>query len=215
VIDEVLRVAHIAVLGYWLGAELVINSSYRHVCHAADMPFAARDRLMAHVMDVDQHVRYALVLQAALGTALIARAGYAPGGDMLMWSALGVGALWLAFVEATHRLGQSAIGKRLALADRASRWLLLSLLPLVALLWGEGPVWLRGKLAAFAGVIGCGLAIRIALIGHFRIWGAMRDGGATPEREVAIRRTYTRATAILLLLWAFIALIVALSIVKP
>jgi hypothetical protein len=30
------------------------------------MPFADRDRLLEHVLDVDQHVRYALILQVWL-----------------------------------------------------------------------------------------------------------------------------------------------------
>lgn len=58
-------VFHIAVLGYWLGSELVINSTYRYVSYSRNMPFDERQRLMDHVMVVDQHVRYALVLQAA------------------------------------------------------------------------------------------------------------------------------------------------------
>ena len=51
-----LLAAHIVVLGYWLGSELVINSTYRLVSFADDMSFAERDRLMNHVMHVDQHV---------------------------------------------------------------------------------------------------------------------------------------------------------------
>ena len=78
--EQALLVAHIAVLGYWLGSELVINATYRYVSCADAMPFAERDRLMEHVMHVDQHVRYALVLQAALGTALAVTYGYIPGG---------------------------------------------------------------------------------------------------------------------------------------
>ena len=65
-----LLVAHIAVLGYWLGSELVINSTYRYVCYGRHIPFAERSRLMEHVMHVDQHVRYALVLQAGMGFGL-------------------------------------------------------------------------------------------------------------------------------------------------
>ena len=70
-IAHTLLVFHIAVLGYWLGSELVINSTYRHVAWAADMPFEQRDRLMDHVMDADQHVRYALLLQLMLGFRVI------------------------------------------------------------------------------------------------------------------------------------------------
>ena len=38
----VLLVAHIAVLGYWLGSELVINSTYRYVSYGRHVPFAER-----------------------------------------------------------------------------------------------------------------------------------------------------------------------------
>ena len=62
-LQKTLLVAHIVVLGYWLGADLVINSTYRYVSWSHGMPFAERSRLMDHVMHVDQHVRYALVLQ--------------------------------------------------------------------------------------------------------------------------------------------------------
>ena len=78
---SVLLVAHIAVLGYWLGSELVINSTYRYVAYGRHIPFAERNRLMEHVMHVDQHVRYALVLQAGLGFGLATLYGMIPGGE--------------------------------------------------------------------------------------------------------------------------------------
>jgi len=219
VVERALLVAHVAVLGYWLGSELVINSTYRYVCRSDAMPFAERDRLMEHVMHVDQHVRYALVLQAALGTALAALYGYVPGGPALAWAALGVGGAWLAFVEAVHRLRHSAAGKPLAAVDRGSRYALMTLLVAVAagLVGGAWPMpaWLRWKLAAFAGVVACGVGIRFALVAHFRTWAAMRRDGVTDEANATIRRTYVRATAILVLLWLFIAAIAALSVVKP
>ena len=45
-----------ALLGYWLGSEFVINSTYRYVSYSDRMPFEERSRLMEHVMHVDQHV---------------------------------------------------------------------------------------------------------------------------------------------------------------
>jgi len=214
-----LLVAHIAVVGYWLGSELVINSTYRYVVRAAALPFAERDRLMDHVMDVDQHVRYALVLQAALGTALAALSELVPGGETVAWVALGVGAAWLAFVEAIHKLRGSPAGATLAAIDRGSRYVLMALLIGIALgLVGGGwalPTWLRWKLAAFAGVMACGVGIRLSLIGHFRTWAEMCRDGSTPEREATVWRLYVRATSILVLLWVFIGVAVALSVGKP
>jgi len=214
-----LLVAHIAVLGYWLGSEFVINSTYRYVSYSGDMPFAERARLMDHVMHVDQHVRYALVLQAALGTALAALYGYVPGGETLAWWALGLGLVWLGYVEAVHRLQRSPLGHRLAALDRASRYVLMAFLLAVAigLIGGswDMPGWLRLKLALFAGVMASGVGIRFALISHFRTWAIMAREGPTPQTNAIIRRTYVKATSVLILLWLFIAAIVVVSVVKP
>ena len=109
---SVLLVAHIAVLGYWLGSEFVINSTYRYVSYGSRMPFAERDRLMDHVMHVDQHVRYALVLQAGLGFALAALYGYVPGGTATAWVAGTLAAIWLAFVEIVHRLRHKHVSSK-------------------------------------------------------------------------------------------------------
>lgn len=214
-----LLVAHIAVLGYWLGSELVINATYRYVCYADDMAFSERSRLMDHVMHVDQHVRYALVLQASLGVMLAASFGYLPGGQTVVLAAGLAGLLWLGFVEAVHRLRARAIGATLASIDRASRYILMVLLIATAFgfVGGAWPVpdWLRWKLAAFAGLMACGVGIRFALIAHFKTWAQMATSGVTPERNANIRKTYVRATSVLGLLWVFIALIVWLSVEKP
>jgi hypothetical protein len=114
-------IIHIAVLRYWLGAELVINSTYRDVCYSVETSLAERAQLMEHVMHVDQHVRYALVLQATLGLMLTALYGFVPGGSTLAWSAALVGGLWLAFIEAVHRLRHRAPGATHARIDRSSR----------------------------------------------------------------------------------------------
>jgi hypothetical protein len=216
---KMILVTHIAVLGYWLGSELVINSTYRYVSWSASMPFAERNRLMDHVMDVDQHVRYALVLQATLGTMLLALYGYVPGGTTLAWIAAGVGAAWFALVEATHRLRDAAIGKRLAAFDRGLRYVAVAGLIGIAAAgqrwWPALPQWLAWKLAAFAGVIACGLGIRFALISFYRTWMEIAQQGSTDAREAQIRRTYVQATSVLVLLWVFIAVVVALSVLRP
>lgn len=215
----VLLVLHIAVLGYWLGSELVINATYRFVCFDDRMDFAARDRLMDHVMHVDQHVRYALVLQAGLGTMLAALSGLLPGGEGLAVAAGAAALGWLAFVEIVHRLRHRPAGARLALIDRWSRHLLILLLLAIALgLVGAGwglPAWLRWKLALFAVVMACGVGIRLALIAHFRTWAVMRRDGPTAAANAIIRRTYWRATSVLGLLWLCIIAMVILSIAKP
>jgi hypothetical protein len=210
----ILLVAHIAVLGYWLGSELVINSTYRFICFRDDLPFAARDAMTDHLMDVDQHVRYALILQLTLGGMLAAELGYLP--TPLYWIAPILGIGWIALVEITHRNRSQPKGQSLAKIDRLIRYaVLLALAALVFGLMPTVPFWLRLKLGCFAGVIGCGVIIRFWLIRHFRVWGDMRAGGATAEGNAIIKRTYAQATATLLLLWAFITAATALAIFKP
>lgn len=210
---ELLQASHVAVLGYWLGAEFVINGTFRHVSFAAAMPYPARDRLMAHVMDMDQHVRYALVLQAGLGGALALLEGYLPGGPPLAAGvALAAGA-WLGLVEVVHRT------RRFAGLDRGVRVLVMLLLVAVAAAALSGalpvPAWLALKLALFAGVIACGLWIRQLLAGWFATWGALGRGGPADVLEARLRAGYWRATAVLVLLWLLIAGIVALSVARP
>lgn len=218
-LPQILLVAHIAVLGYWLGSELVINSTYRYVSFDSGMPFAERSRLMEHVMHVDQHVRYALVLQFGLGFALAALYGFVPGAEAGAWLAGAICLLWLGFVEAVHRLRHAAIGKTLGSIDRFSRYLLMALLLAIAcgLIGGDWgmPQWLRLKLALFAGVMASGVGIRLALISHFRTWKTMAAEGPTDASNAIIRATCIKATTVLVVLWLFIAAIVVVSVWKP
>jgi len=215
-ITEALLVLHIAVLGYWLGSELVINSTFRFVSRAASMPFAERDRLMDHVMDADQHVRYALVLQAGLGTMLGALYGYFPGGEALAWGAAVLMVAWLVLVEVTHHRRGSPGGERLAAFDRGLRYLAILAILAIAGSTAAGVVrlagWLAWKLVLFAGVIACGLAIRFWLIRFYRTWVVIGREGSNAAREDEIRTVYARATGVLVLLWVFILALTALSI---
>ena len=216
---DTLLVLHIAVLGYWLGAEFVINSEFRFVCRAASMPFDERKRLMEHVMDVDQHVRYALVLQAGLGTVLSALLGYFPGGATLAWAAGIATLLWLTFVEIVHRLRHGASGRKLALLDRLVRYVLLAALVVGGLAAVFGALalqaWLAWKLVLFGAVIACGIGIRYYIIQFFGIWRQIEAQGSSPSREHAIRKNYAAGTSMLGLLWLCIAAITILSIAKP
>lgn len=215
-IIHLLLVAHVLVLGYWLGAELVINRTFRHVTGATATPFAGRDRLLSHVMDVDQHVRYALVLQAALGAALAMLLGYVPGGGAGALIAGALGVAWLVLVETVHRRRGSPAGAALARLDRAVRWVVILLLLALGAGIAPGapglPAWLALKLALFAGVVACGLWIRRELATYFRLWGTLGREGSSPALEAALSRACWRATAVLAGLWLLIAAIVALSV---
>jgi hypothetical protein len=218
-VERILLVAHIIVLGYWLGADLVINSTYRYVSWSREMPFGERNRLMDHVMHVDQHVRYAMVLQLALGTSLAALSGYLPHGRITIGIAAALAVAWIVLLELVHRLRYTPSGPLLDTVDLAA-WVGAGILLLLASLAAAGnllalPLWLTIKLALFGGVFLAGVGIRIALKDFFRAWQEVAEHGSNDARETAIRRGYVRATFVLLALWAFIAGIVVLSVWRP
>lgn len=217
--EQFILLAHIIVVGYWLGSEFVINSTYRYVCRSSQMPFDERARLMSHVMDVDQHVRYALVLQATLGTMLAALYGYVPGGATLASVAGILGIIWFAFVEGIHRSRSGPVGNALAAIDRGLRYFAVGALAALFASVAFGTIflssWLAWKLLFFAAVIGCGLLIRLELLKFFRVWKQIADEGSTTERESEIRHLYWTSTLALIYLWMFILLIVTVSFVKP
>ncbi|MDJ0928329.1 MAG: hypothetical protein QNJ73_11860 [Gammaproteobacteria bacterium] len=214
-----LLVAHIAVLGYWLGSELVINSTFRYVSRAGSMPFPERDRLLDHVLDVDQHVRYALILQAGLGTVLAALLRYVPGGNALAISAVFAAGAWLVLVEATHRQRKLPSGQWLASIDNGIRYILIVGLLVTAGAALSGAIslisWFAVKLALFAGVIVCGLGIRLEILRYYRAWHEIADNGSNATLEAELRRRYASATMVLVILWLQIAAIVALSLLRP
>lgn len=213
-----LQIAHIAVLGYWLGAELVINSGYRQVCFTRELPLAERSRMMDFVMRADQHVRYALILQASLGLSLASLHGYIPGGTVLAGIAIGAGAAWLALVEITHRLRKTPTGTTLARIDRVIRYLTLLVFAAIAFQWlgadWSMPAWLRYKMLAFAAIIACGVVIRLILIKHFQAWARLEVGEDFNKNNTIVQQSYKRATSVLVGLWVLIGVCVYLSVTR-
>lgn len=216
---QTLLVLHVAVLGYWFGAELVINAMSRYVCLSGSMPMDERTRLMHQVMHVDQHVRYALVIQFGLGFAIAALFGYLPGGTTTAIAFGLFAAIWLTYIEVIHWLRHRPIGKKLAAFDRYSRYVLMACLFAVALslVGGEWnlPLWIRLKLALFAAVMACGVGIRLSVLARFRTWAVMQREGVTDESNAIVKRTYIISTAILVLLWLMIFTMVGISLYKP
>lgn len=215
---EALAVIHVAVLGYWLGSEFVINSTFRYVCFGASLPVPERRRLMDHVMNVDQHVRYALLLQLTLGFFLAFRFGYLPSNGLVAAAVLVIGAGWLVLVEITHRRRSTALGQRLAELDRGIRYVVVVLLGVLSVgaLTGFFAVqsWLAWKLLCFAGVMLCGLLIRFALIKLFQLFEELASSGSSPELEARLNSAYYGASSYLIVMWALIGAITLLSVWK-
>lgn len=211
-----LQLAHMLVLGCWLGAELVINRLYRYPILATAILFTERDRMLIQVMKINQLVRYALVMQFATGLCLASLLGYLPFalGWVLVFSFA-----WVLLVYLGHNSFASSTNRILKMIERDLRLIVIGVLIMVSGLGviGEAylPFWLALKVFLFSGIIVCGLGIRFVMARLFKVWNRMREHGPTPLDESDLRKSYLKVTAILILLWVLVATITVLSLFKP
>ena len=162
---SLIRWAHVLVMGYWLGSELVINALTHYVVRATSLSGTERIRLWDFVLDVDQHVRNALIMSVPLGFSLAAYLGLSPITGvwlLVLWIAC---AAWLWFMWLVHWRRHTPFGKVLAAWDWRIRYALIAVFAIVgtmSLISGQpfAARWLALKLVLFAAAIACGLAVR-------------------------------------------------------
>ena len=64
-------------------------------------------------------------------------------------------------------------------------------------------------------MIATGVLVRLQLIRFFRVWGEMKTDGVTDARNALVRALENQASFLIVMIWVFIAIIVALSLFKP
>lgn len=216
-----LRWAHVLVMGYWLGSELVINALAHYVARATTLPGAERMKLWDLVLDVDQHVRNALILSVPLGFSLAALRGLVPLGStglVLLWIA---SAAWFWFMWLVHWRRKAPEGPALARWDWWIRYALIALFALVSLWslatgWPLATRWLAFKVLLFSGVIACGIGVRYCIRAAYR--SALPAIAADRAGEAENREFQTlmvKATWMLVVLWVLLFAIGALGALKP
>lgn len=216
-----LRWAHVLVMGYWLGSELVINALAHYVARATTLPGAERMKLWDLVLEVDQHVRNALILSVPLGFSLAALLGLMPLGTVglvLLWIAA---AAWFWFMWLVHWRRKAPEGPALARWDGRIRHALIALFALMGLWslatgWPLAAPWLALKVLLFCGAIACGIGVRYYIReAYARALPAIAAdrAGAAENRE--FQRLMVKATWVLVVLWVLLFAIGGLGALKP
>jgi hypothetical protein len=212
--------AHVLVMGYWIGSDLVVNQLTHYVARSAALPPAERKRLWDFLIHVDQHPRNALILSVPIGFTLAAVLGLMPlgrGGLVLLWLA---SAAWFGFMWLTHLRRETVLGPTLARWDWRSRYLLITFflaLGVVSLATGaplRAP-WLAWKVVLFAGVLACGIGIRFYIAAAYRAWPRIWAGQGSAADEALVRSSMQRGTYVLWTLWTLLLVIGWLGAVKP
>ncbi len=213
--------AHVLVMGYWLGSELVINALTHYIARTTSLPAAERMRLWDFLLDVDQHVRNAMIMSVPLGFTLASYLGLVPIQGVWMGLLWIVSALWFWFMWMVHWRRKAPEGATLAKWDWRIRYGLIAFFGGTALWslftgWPYPTAWLALKVLGVAGAIVCGIFVRYYIREAYRsALPAIAAGRATDADNEEFRVLMIKGTWALVVLWVILFGIGALGALKP
>ncbi|MGE4070160.1 MAG: hypothetical protein AB7E72_03205 [Lysobacterales bacterium] len=198
--EDLLAVAHLLLIGCWLGTDLAVYFLSGRMVDPTQ-PMSVR-RFCASAMSwLDMLPRTALVLTLATGLAMSMSLGFLPNwgsGSGLVW----LGALiWLLLVWAEYAQRRGPGHRWLAGLDAAIRLLVLGgCIGLASALWSAAP-WLSLKLAIMALIIGLGLIIRWRLRPFLALFAQIASGSSCDSDQARLARLITQVKLPVLLIW--------------
>lgn len=215
---ELLIVAHVLIIGYWLGTDLAVYYISNAIVDDAK-PTEVRLFAAKLMFLLDMVPRTALILTLLTGLTLAGARWFPPGltNAVWLWPLL---LAWLALTWAVFRLEHSDWGHRLARIDFVFR-VLVSLACLsmsLALFFGIGSwatlPWLGGKLGIMSLIIALGLLIRIQLKPFGPLFGRVAEGRSDVRTEAELRRLIARVKIPVWMIWIGLVLAAVLGQLK-
>ncbi len=200
-----IKFAHVVGFAYWLGTDLAVFYTSYYVADS-ERSRDVRVTLAKVLFALDQVPRMCMTMMLPSGVHLLWRFGLLDVGSVVVLLAWLLGFAWLAMVILIHRV-QSTPGKQwLTRIDLALR------LALVAGLLGfvssniatdsTMPYWANAKLAIFAGLITCGLIIRLRLLAFAPAFARVAQGDTDAANESVLRASLGSTRPLVVLIWA-------------
>jgi hypothetical protein len=214
-----LKLAHILLFVYWLGADIGVFYSARFVRNAT-LDTSSRRTALQILAWVDQIPRYCLVLMLPVGYSLAATLGLVrmPAvGYIVLW-AISLGWLWM--VWAIHHFQGKPLAERLRRIDLTWRWVLCA-----GLLWdgwtglrGTGHIfadWVSIKFLLLASMLFCGIMIRMRGRALGPALKQILEHGSTPALEGAVTDSFAKTRPFVLAIWLLLVVAAWVGIAKP
>jgi hypothetical protein len=212
--------AHLAVIGYYMGSDLVVNQSTWYFINSTADPVAERSRKLHFLLLCDQHPRMGLILFIATGFTVEILAGLSPlpaAALPWIWIVCGV---WFANVWISFLNERKPWGKRLVDIDVGWRFLVGGTFLLTGIwsLVGDGPFepqWMALKYLLLGTLIAGGVSIRYYVRELAAAWPVFLREGSTPAFEAIVRRTLAGASYVNWGLWAIFITMALLTVFRP
>ncbi len=205
---NLLLTAHILLLVYWLGGDLGVFYTSTYVTKPS-VPPPTRAVIAKIFLWIDMAPRICLILMLPVSFTLGVAGGYLDIATPWIGALWVFGLAWLALAIAVYRLEQAPLGHNLAQVDfwlRVAVIIALVGVGIFSLTNGEpvegAALWLVLKIFIYAGMILCGLLIRVVLRPFGGAFADLMSEGSTPETEARLKATLDRARPLVLLIWA-------------
>ncbi len=200
-----LKLLHILAFVYWLGGDLGTFFASRFVVNPNLSP-AQRGTALKIMLGCDQGPKLCMPLMFALGYSLAARMGFIGGPlwlEVVVWA---IALLWFANVNYLYFTENQAAKARLSQIDLCFRVAVVSGLLSVGVLslLGQSPLstdWLSVKIMIFAGLVACGIYIRIQLKPFVAAFMQLMSSGSSDEVEATLSRALGRCRPAVYLIW--------------
>ena len=202
----VLKLLHVIGFVYWLGGDLGTFFSSRFVVDPKLTP-AQRATALKIMLGCDQGPKLAMPLMFALGYTLAHHGGFLAAP---MWTELAVWIValgWFCNVNWLYFTHDAAAKAKVAQFDLYFRCaVIVALLAYggagLAVAAAIAAPWVAVKILVFAGLVACGVYIRIGLKPFVSAFGALMGKGSSPEVEAALSGSIARVRPAVYLIWA-------------
>ena len=218
-LQSVWKFLHILLFVYWLGGDLGVFYASRYRNNPA-LDVRTRQLIAKICGAIDMAPRTTLVLMLPVGLSLADSVGISSiGGGWLgvIWIAC---LAWLALVWLLHVKKDNPAVRRFSNVDLVIRAAVIAVLVIAAIasFAGGSPYaenWLALKVLLYAGMVSCGVGIRLAARPYAPAFQRLVAEGSTPEIEETMRRSATRARAWVKALWVLLLIAAWVGIDKP
>ncbi len=214
-----LKYAHLIAFVYWLGGDLGTFIASRQVVNDK-LSAQSRQVALKIMLACDMGPKLAMPAILPLGIHLASVSGALPVSPAIVAAAWLVGAYWFAVVLVLYLNEGKAFTRRLTQLDLYFRIAVVTvLLGWVAMLAlsGQGAQWAQAKVAIFALLVCCGIAIRINLKPFVPAFVQLVSGGDEAGADNAaanatMARCIARCRPFVWLIWAGLFTSAALGI---